>query len=140
MRDVFVTDGLVLPAASIRWSAVRAAGPGGQHVNRVATKVDLRFQPSACPDLRPRVRQRLLARARVDGDGCVVVVSQATRSRERNLEDAIGKLVALVRLATVEPIRRRATKPGRAAIERRLQTKRRRARLKDGRARVRTLD
>lgn len=130
MQDMFIAPGLVLPASSISWTAVRSAGPGGQNVNRVATKIDLRFDPHACPDLPDDVRRRLLARARLDAEGRVVVVSQATRSRERNLDDALSKLVALVRAATIRPKPRRATKPSRGAVRRRLEAKRSRAQVK----------
>ena len=135
MRDVYIKPGLTIPAHAISWTAVRSAGPGGQNVNRVATKVDLRFDPDACPQLPPDVRRRLCANARLDAQGRVLIVSQATRSRDRNLEDARDKLVALVRAACVRPRPRRATKPTRGSVERRLLAKRGRAAVKAGRSR-----
>lgn len=108
-------------------------------MNQVATKVDLRLDLDACVDLRPEIKARLrrLARGRLDADGRVVVVSQASRSQEANLRDARDKLADLVRRATVRPRSRRATRPTRGSVRRRLEGKRQRAETKRGRRKVR---
>jgi ribosome-associated protein len=126
-RDLPVTARITLLADELQWKAVRASGPGGQNVNKVATKVELRFDlaNSHSLDFGVKARLRALAGSRLDADGALVVVSQATRSQEQNLEDARQKLAELVRRALVVPKRRRATRPSRGAVERRLEGKRR---------------
>jgi ribosome-associated protein len=121
-----------IPAKDLSWSAVRASGPGGQHVNRTATKVQLRFDLRGTDALSGAVKARLRAVAggRIDADGQLLVTSQDTRDQKRNLEDARAKLAALVRAALVEPKRRRKTKPSRGAVARRLDDKRKRSEKK----------
>ena len=122
-----ISPGVVIPAAELSFSAVRSSGPGGQNVNRVATKVELRYDLPRSRALSAAVKARLtkLAAGRLDAEGRVVVVSQATRQQGRNLEDARDKLAALVRQALVEPKPRKPTRPSRGARERRLADKRR---------------
>jgi ribosome-associated protein len=126
-RDLPVTARITLPAGDLQWKAVRASGPGGQNVNKVASKVELRFDlvNSQALEFGVKGRLRALAGSRLDADGALVIVSQATRSQEQNLEDARQKLAELVRRALVVPKRRRATRPSRGAVERRLEGKRR---------------
>jgi ribosome-associated protein len=116
--------------------AVRASGPGGQNVNRVATKVLLEVDLDAIEGLADdqRARLRQLAGRRIDARGRLVVTSQATRAQARNVEDAREKLRRLVAAALPRPRRRRATAPTRAARERRIAEKKRRARIKRLRA------
>jgi len=126
--DLRVTDSVVIDGADLSFSAVRSSGPGGQHVNTSATKVELRFDLQACSALSDAVKARLekLAARRIDADGMLVVVSQATRSQHRNMEDARDRLAALVRAALKPPKNRKKTRPSLASKRRRLDAKRRR--------------
>ena len=136
--DLFVTPNLTLPASELSWTAVRSSGPGGQNVNKVATKVELRFdlQGSAVLPETVRTRLRALARNRLDADGRILISSQRTRSQETNLQDARTKLADLVRSALTTQRPRRPTRPSRGAKERRLQSKRMQAEKKRGRGKV----
>jgi ribosome-associated protein len=136
--DLNITPQLTLPAAELSWVAVRSSGPGGQNVNKVATKVELRFDLEGSAQLTESVRARLraIARNRLDAEGRIVISSQLTRSQERNLEDAREKLAGLVREALTPPRKRRPTKPSRGAKERRLKGKREQADKKRARRRV----
>jgi ribosome-associated protein len=126
MQDLLVTSQVVLPAAELSWSAVRSSGPGGQNVNKVASKVELRFALAASTVLSPAVKARLrnLVPNRITQEGDLLLVSQVTRDQPRNLEDARSRLADLVRLALVPPRPRRATRPTRGSIERRISDKR----------------
>jgi ribosome-associated protein len=134
---IFITNEVRVPAAAVTVRAVRASGPGGQNVNKVATKIDLRVDLDRVEGLSDAARSRLdaLARHRLDADGRLVVTSQATRNQARNLEDAREKVRALVAAALVRPRPRTATQPSVAARERRLVAKRSRSGLKRLRAR-----
>jgi ribosome-associated protein len=129
---IVVTEAVRVPAAALTMRATRASGPGGQHVNKVATKVDLRVDLGAVEGLTEPARRRLLALAegRLDGEGRLVVTSQATRSQAENLEDARGKVRELIGAALVRPRRRRVTTPTAGAREARLAGKKRRASVK----------
>ena len=135
--DLEVTDTLVIPAAELEWGAVRASGPGGQNVNKVATKVELRFDVAGSTVLSPAVKARLVALAgrRIDAEGRLLIISQASRSQSGNLADARERLAALVRAALVRPKTRRRTRPTRGSVRRRLDSKRRHAEKKADRRR-----
>ncbi len=134
--DLVIAPGVVLPATDLHWTAVRSSGPGGQNVNKVATKVELRFDLETTSALHPAVKARLrvLARGRLDAEGRIVVTSQATRTLPQNLSDALEKLAELVRGALTPPKPRRPTKPTRASRVRRLEGKRHQSERKESRS------
>ena len=122
-----VSPVLTVPANELHFTSVRASGPGGQNVNKVASKVELRFDFERSKVLGDdlKARLRVLARGRLDAEGQILIVSQLTRDRQRNLEDARQKLVELLVAAARRAKRRRPTKPSRGATETRLREKRR---------------
>lgn len=123
--DLVVNERLTIPGSELDWSAVRASGPGGQNVNKVATKVVLSFDPRS-PSLPLAVSQRLLAlaRNRLDAEGRLTVTCDETRSQSKNLKLACERLAELIRAALVVPKRRRATRPSKAQKLARLANKR----------------
>jgi ribosome-associated protein len=138
-EPIIVTPGVVVPAAALSLHTSRSSGPGGQNVNKVASKVELRVDLDRVEGLSEEARTRLasLADGRVDAEGRLLVVSQRTRDQHRNLEDAREKVRALVRRAMVRPRTRRPTRVTAAAKARRLAEKKRRGAHKRGRGAVR---
>jgi ribosome-associated protein len=126
---------LFLDDSEVEESFIRASGPGGQNVNKVSSAVQIRFDLSGSRSLPEDVRERLarLAGRRLTRDGVIVIIAQRYRTQERNREDALDRLVALIRRAAEAPTPRRPTKPSRAAKERRLEAKARRAAVKERR-------
>lgn len=117
-----------VPGSAITVRAARASGPGGQHVNEVATKIDLRVDLAAIEGSVPARRRLLeLAAHRLDGEGRLVVTSQVTRTESQNLEDARGKVRELIAAASIRPRSRRATRPTRTSRERRIAGKKQRS-------------
>jgi ribosome-associated protein len=131
-EPIRIARGVHVPAAALEWRAVRSSGPGGQNVNKVASKVELRVDLGAVGGLDPggRARLRALAANRLDADGRLLVTSQRTRDQLRNLEDARTKVQKLVERAMRAPRPRRLTQPSRGAVERRLRQKRARSSVK----------
>ena len=131
-RDIAIDEG------EVRQEFVRASGPGGQNVNKVATAVQLRFDVAGSPSLPDDVRNRLvrLAGRRVTDNGVLILDARRYRTQERNRQDAVERLVALVRRAAERPKRRRRTKPTKASKEERLADKKRRGQVKRLRGRV----
>ncbi len=127
-----VTDEIVLDEREIEESFVRASGPGGQNVNKVASAVQLRFDVRRSRSLPDDVAVRLmkLAGSRLAQDGVLVITAQRFRSQDQNRQDALDRLIDLVRRAAVRPTPRRKTKPTLASKQRRLESKTRRARVK----------
>jgi ribosome-associated protein len=127
-----VTHQINIDEREIEESFVRASGPGGQNVNKLATAVQLRFDVRGSPSLPAEVRARLekLAGARMTREGVLVIAAQRHRTQARNRQDALERLVDLVRRAAIEPRPRRPTRPTAASRERRIEVKKRRAGIK----------
>ena len=134
---IWITGALAIDPAEIEETFVRAAGPGGQHVNKTSTAVQVRFDVRRSPSLPDDVRQRLerLAGRRLTQDGVLVLVAQGERSQKRNREQALARLVELVRAAARPPTPRKKTRPPTASKRRRLEDKKRQGTLKSLRAR-----
>ena len=132
---IFVSDRISLADDEVSERFVRSPGPGGQNVNKVATAVQLRFDARGSASLPEDVRARLieLAGARATKHGVIVIEAHRFRTRERNREDALQRLVSLVRRAAVAATPRKPTRPSAAAMERRMEDKRRRSQRKRAR-------
>ncbi len=133
--ELRVNDRIVIPAGELVESFVRASGPGGQNVNKVASKAVVRFDLRGTAAIAGDDKERALARlaSRLTQSGELIVTSSATRDQSRNRAAALARLAALPAAAVTRPRRRRPTKPSAGAVERRLEGKQRRARTKSTR-------
>jgi ribosome-associated protein len=133
-----ITDTIAIDESELEERFVRASGPGGQNVNKVASAVELRFDAATSAVLDDEVRERLkrIAGSRMTADGVVVIDARRFRTQAQNREDARERLAELLRSALTRPKRRRKTRPTTASRERRIATKRRRSDTKRGRNRV----
>jgi ribosome-associated protein len=124
--DLLLAPGVFLPGRELSWTASRSGGPGGQNVNKVSTKIELRFDLAKNRTLNEAVKARLRAReaGRFDTHGRIMVTCDTTRSQSQNLELAREKLAEMVRAALAAPKRRRPTKPSKGARRARVQDKR----------------
>jgi ribosome-associated protein len=129
---IYVSQGVLVPPAALETRAVRASGPGGQNVNKVASKIELRVDLARIQGMDPASRERLarIVARRTDNEGRLVVTSQRTRDQHRNLEDARSKIRNWIAQALIPEKKRHATRPGRQARERRLRQKHQRSQLK----------
>lgn len=127
-----VTEKINLGEHEIIEDFVRASGPGGQNVNKLSTAVQLRFDVRHSPSLPHDVRARLekLSGSRLTRDGVLVITAQRHRTQARNRDDALDRLVELIRRAAIAPIRRRPTRPTAGSRERRIEGKKRRGGIK----------
>ena len=135
MQDVVVTPRVIIPGGELAVAFSRSGGPGGQNVNKVSSKVELRWNPATSSALTADERAWLLERlrSRLTSDGTLIVTSTATRDQLKNRDDATSKLALIVRAALHRPKPRRATKPSRAVKRRRVADKRHRAEIKRNR-------
>jgi ribosome-associated protein len=128
-----VTGRIAIDEREIEESFVRSSGPGGQNVNKLSTAVQLRFDVRHSPSLPRDVRERLerIAGSRLTNDGVLIIIAQRHRTQLRNREDALNRLIEMIRQAAIAPVKRRPTRPTKASRERRIEGKKRRSGVKN---------
>ncbi len=134
-----ISKGLQIPLSQIKMRMVRASGPGGQHVNKSSTAVQLVFDVGQCPQFSPQVRQRLrqIAGSRINKDNILSLDSREHRSLERNKQAALNRLADFIKKALIVPKKRKSTKPTRGSQKRRLESKKKRSQTKASRTKPR---
>jgi ribosome-associated protein len=137
-KMIYITDQIAIAEAELDFKFIRASGPGGQNVNKVSSAVQLRFDVRRSPALPENVRTRLitLAGRRITDDGVLIIEARRFREQPRNRQDAVDRLIALIREATKKPRYRRKTQPSAASRRRLRDTKIRHSRLKRGREKI----
>ena len=137
-----ITETLFIDENEIQLDFIRSSGPGGQHVNKVATAVQLRFNVHQSASLSAEIRDRLrhIAGKKMTEDGILVIKAGRFKSQEQNRKDAIARLIELIRQASIKPKPRRKTRPSPAARERRLSAKKKRSEIKRRRRGVEVSD
>ena len=121
-----ITDSIYINESEVKESFIRSSGPGGQHVNKVATAVQLRFNAKYSGNISAKVYKRLraIAGSKLTEDGNLIIVSREHRSQSQNRRVALDKLISLLQQAAKKPKRRKKTRPSRASVEKRLRNKR----------------
>jgi len=127
-----ITRNIAINENEITFSFIRSSGPGGQNVNKVATAAQLRFDVKNSPSLSEAVKKRLirLGGSRITDDGVLTITAQRFRTQERNRIDGLERLTALIRKAATPPKPRRKTRPPKKSIEKRIQDKKSRSKIK----------
>ena len=135
--DLVISDAVRIPYSEFEFAASRSGGPGGQNVNKVNSRIQLRWNPTASPSIEPDVAERFvkLAGKRMTKDGEILITAQEHRDAPKNKADSLERLAELLRAALVKPRVRKASKPSRGSKERRLKEKRFRSETKQGRRR-----
>lgn len=129
---IYITPNFRIDESKIKLHFIRAQGPGGQNVNKVASAVQLRFDTNALPaDIKTRLQK--LAGKRLTTTGELILLAQRFRTQERNRQDAFAKLITLLQQAAIRPKKRKQTKPTKAAKQRRLDKKHQRSKIKNSR-------
>ena len=130
--DIVINSHLIIPAGEVAYRATRSSGPGGQHVNKVETQVELSFDVAHSPSLNEAQRQRILSRLNnlIDQDGVLHLTAQSERSQLRNREIVTARFREVLAAALRVPKKRRPTKPTAASKARRLEKKKRRGQIK----------